>query len=460
MKQKATGDNSLSKTPLRSTMSSELDHGEQPKRNDRMNAGIEISDGAKEAEDPQCDADAKRSPTFPGDPQCDADAKRSPTFPGATDIASILHSSGPIVKAVVLRHGLLDRKDTELCTSQSVGPDSMDSKSSAQLDEDGKGNHSRPLLNDLVEEIEIDTTPSRNQVVKILGGPFTFLGQWPSEGTVAMVRKSFLADTSEPLHNLSVKTLRKNCELQGIDTSSMIEKSELVTALEDFQSKCLPLNPHRLQPPLHNSAAHGDILIMKVAETKEELDEEDEIEASEVDIMSNDDFFLDYTRDEYLEFASRTDIEAHEPLHHSDDNDEVTEQCDGDSDEAEDSEDDEDFRLEGIDEEEKHGLLNIILGGVIQKFREDSGRGPNTEEVLELRRAVAAELEIPLPCENDDKMLSSVESSVPDGEKRGRGPLSDSRPLKKVKFAGDSTRCEKETSDKDEPSPSSVEIRK
>ena len=48
---------------------------------------------------------------------------------------------------------------------------------------------SREILVALMEEIEIDTTPSKSMVAKTLGGPFTFLGQYEDEGIVLMIRK-------------------------------------------------------------------------------------------------------------------------------------------------------------------------------------------------------------------------------------------------------------------------------
>ena len=68
-------------------------------------------------------------------------------------ISNVLRSSGPLVKCVLLK-----------CESQ------LDSKTSLE-DE-------KIILTDLLEEIKVDTTPKKQMVTQILGGPFTFLGQY------------------------------------------------------------------------------------------------------------------------------------------------------------------------------------------------------------------------------------------------------------------------------------------
>ena len=39
-----------------------------------------------------------------------------------------------------------------------------------------------------VEEIELDISPSKNEIFHILGGPGTFIGQWPRMDVVIMKR--------------------------------------------------------------------------------------------------------------------------------------------------------------------------------------------------------------------------------------------------------------------------------
>ena len=350
------------------------------------------------------------------------------------------------MKAVLLRHMRRDGKDTKPHVHLDEKP-SLEENAIHKQD---------PVLEELIEEIEIDTTPSRNHVTQVLGGPFTFLGQWPSAGTVAIIRKDFLSDLPSDLKQLPIRDLRNHCKELEIDTSLIIEKAELVAALEEKRNDALPLNPHRLQPPLHNLDARGDILVLKVAETREELDDEDE--ECTLETLTNEEFFLNYTREEYLHFASRTDIVEQEPspsgseaTDDANDTEEVGDEIDNADDEAcgsedadeatddqgEEEEEDEDYEWEESEELDKHGLLNIILGGVIEKFREDNGRGPNTEEVLDLRRAVAAELdlEIPeLPNQPDGDQLPEGESSAT-ARKRPNVGGDDGRQSKRVKFA-------------------------
>lgn len=290
------------------------------------------------------------------------------------DIAGILNSKGPVVKAVLLRHM---RKD---------GKDGKPHPASPKADE----KHKRVVLTEDIEEIEIDTTPSKNMVKSVLGGPFTFLGQYEEEGTMVMIRKELPDD----LETLSIAKLRELCADYSIDTSSMLEKQEMIDALAYNQ---LPVNPHQLQPPFDGVVVRGDILLMRVAATEEPLDEEEgEDEAKkEVKALSNEEFFLDYTKEEYVAFASRTDVVAPEVPSDADD--------DEDEDEDDDDEDDEDYQVgeDEDEEEEKKAMLNLVLSEVIKKFRQENGRGPDTEELLELRSQIAKQLGVEVATVSD-----------------------------------------------------------
>jgi hypothetical protein len=355
------------------------------------------------------------------------------------DIAKIMSSTGPVVKAVLLH------------CSKKVNAESneIDSKMTAAND------HSRPLsenellpqprvvLTDLIEEIDIDTTPNKSMVQKTLGGPFTFLGQYEDEGIMLMVRNlpddledfmredenddekqnetkqiSTAVDLSQELHRrFKVSQLKSLCHERDIDTAGVLEKADLVKALVHYQADLPPYNPHQLQPPLHRAHVRGDILCLKVAETNEELDVEieDDEKATEKEtdeecskslqpnknpdqpeeaekelvVMENDEFFLDYTKDQYIKFASRTDIPEIEVDANSDDDDEEedNEQGDGAA-----------FMLgedgDEIDEEDKSAMFNLVMNEVLRQYREDNGRGPNTKELLELRASIAKELDV------------------------------------------------------------------
>ena len=196
-----------------------------------------------------------------------------------------------------------------------------------------------------------------------------------------------------------------------------------------------PINPHLLQPPLDRVEVRGDIVLMRVAETEEELDNvnvgggkdyEKEImdandeagesggEKKKVHVPTNDEFFLDYTKEEYLKFTSRTDIVA--PEVDSSDEEEEDESIDGENgaratladgdDDGEDDENDEDFDPlaggsddeEDMDEEEAAvGMMNMILSHMLRKFREENGRGPDSLELLEMRKALADKLGVDVP---------------------------------------------------------------
>ncbi|GAX29532.1 hypothetical protein FisN_36Hh026 [Fistulifera solaris] len=309
------------------------------------------------------------------------------------DIGAILSSSGPIVKCVLLRHARPDGKDIKPHPAYA---------NAEEL-------HQRPVLTELIDEIELDTTPSKSAAAQVLGGPFTFIGQFPTEGTVVMARQ----ELPDELDELSVTQLRKLCHDFQMDTKGFVEKTDFVNALRTAQ---LPLNPHLLQPPLDGIRVFGDILIMKVAETEEELDQEgDDGEAVEkLKVPSNQDFFLDYTREEYIHFASRTDVVAPEVEEDDDEEEEDEEDDDGNTD---DDDEEEDFVLgedEDLDEEERSAMLNMLLSQVIKKFRDEHGRGPNTKELLELRGEVAGVLGVEVA--TFDQITSGVKHAGDDDD--------------------------------------------
>ena len=337
-----------------------------------------------------------------------------------SDIAKVLTSSGPVVKCVLLRHMRKDAKD--------VKPHPASTKVDMT--------HKREVLTELVDEILVDTTPSKNAIRDILG-PFTFIGQFPTEGVVAMARKELPAD----LKSLSISKLRELCQDAEIDTSAMLEKMELVQALEEGQ---LPVNPHKLQPPLDGIVVRGDILLLKVAETDEVLDDpENRGEEKEMKVLSNEEFFLNYTKDEYIAFASRTDVVA--PEVDDEEEEEAVEEEDDDEDgkpAAEEEDEDFDPTTDGDpDEEEKSAMLNLIMSEVLRKFREEKGRGPNSEELLEIRRQVAAPLGIEVTT------MSDIANKRPAENDSG-----EARSPKRVKFTGEEQKGEDDSSAEDQDS--------
>jgi hypothetical protein len=346
----------------------------------------------------------------------DEDDKKEPPLKGldplqGLDIGKILSSKGPVVKCVLLKHLRADGKDAKPHPA-SPGADAT---------------HHRQVLTDLIEEIELDTTPAKNGVSQVLGGSFTFIGQFITEGTVLMVRKELPDD--ETLENESIKTLQSLCKDFNVDTEGMLEKSELVGALLDAQ---LVVNPHRLQPPLDGIVVRGDILILKVAETDEELDS-DGVDAETLErlaVPTNEEFFLNYTRDEYIAFASRTDVVAPQIEAREEEDGEEEENDDEDEDDENGDEEyqlDEDEEAEG-DEDYMTAMMNLILGEVLKKFRQENGRGPDTRELLELRSKVAEKLGVEVA--SFDEV-----SEVTSGQKREAEDEAEVHSHKKVKFS-------------------------
>ena len=352
---------------------------------------------------------------------------------GSVDIGSMLRSTGPVVKCVLLRAaGAEDeqKKPAAATTTNddgaSASPEQEDGKKKAAADEGGGDGQPQaqpsqpPILTDLIEEIEIDTTPKKAMVQHVLGGPFTFLGQYEDEGIMVMVRRPDFADDDDD------------------DDDSEDDHSD--EDQEDGENKP-PLNMHRLQPPLHKKEVYGDILLMRVAPVNDEPEEDEEQEeeaeadaddeeqeeeeqeeesdeataaaaaaeaAAAASAVSNDDFFLDYTRAEYLKFAARTDI----PEHEIDDGEDEEEEIDGEEASDDDEEgSDEEFGLEDLcddddededDEDAQVGMMNLIFGQILRRFREENGRGPDTRELLEMRSALAERLGVEVPPVDDE----------------------------------------------------------
>lgn len=234
------------------------------------------------------------------------------------NISSILNSKGPIVNAVLLK-----------------------------------------AENDImvVEDIQIDTTPKKQMVKEVLGGPFTFLGQYEDEGIILCIRRD-----------------------QELDS--------------------LTTNKHNLQPPFHETAVKGDIVILKVAPEPEESqsapmptaegEEKTEVPAAQ----SNDEFFLNYTKEEYLKFAARTDITMESIAENHDGTEEKEQEM------SDDDEEEEDEMVEGEDDSDDDeedgdgtgGFMELLMGQVLQRFQEENGREPDEQELQVLQAAIAQKL--------------------------------------------------------------------
>ena len=134
-----------------------------------------------------------------------------------------------------------------------------------------------------------------------------------------------------------------------------------------------------------------------------------------------------------MKFAIRTDVVAptieapddddDDEEENSYDDDDEDEEADGDED---DDEEDYEVGIDDLDEKEKPALLNLILGELLKKFRKEHGRGPDSEELLEIRRQVAERLGVHLEDSSVPKQLPGEES---DDDKHEPSP-------KRVKFSG------------------------
>jgi hypothetical protein len=216
------------------------------------------------------------------------------------DVSKILNSTGPIVNAVLLSAG----------------------------------------AEGIAKDIQVDTTPKKQMVQQILGGPFTFLGQYEDEGIVLMIRR---------------------------------------------EQEDLPANTHKLQPPFNESIVKGDILALKVAPEPEGEDENISLN------KPNDEFFLNYTKEEYEKFEARTDIKTVTPTKSSMPDDEEDIEFSEEEEEAKGEE------MEGEDDSEDEddgagGLMEILMGQVLQRFQQENGRMPDEQELAALESAISQKL--------------------------------------------------------------------
>ena len=258
----------------------------------------------------------------------------------SASIAKVLQSQGPVVTCVLLRHILPTGKDTK--PHSFIAKQIAESVTASALESlDGKKGgiaeaikkipanttpppsprnhhrhyHSRQVLTELIDEVQLDTTPSAKGVQQILGGSFSFIGQYPTEGVMLMKRADQLEDVDRDLKGLSIKQLKALCvDNPDIDfdeqENTQLEKEDLVEVLRGAQ---LPINPHKLQPPFDKEVIRGDILVLKVAgadnDDEDDDDEEDDPQAAMAKAMaefhaisdvSNEEFFLNYTKEEYV----------------------------------------------------------------------------------------------------------------------------------------------------------------
>ena len=251
---------------------------------------------------------------------------------GGDRIAKVLKSKGPVVSCVLLHHMLKTGKDvkphavvSKAAAAEAAASLTIEKGSDGKISVKGsptpppsprsagaaaankKHKHPREVLTELIEEIQLDTTPSEKGVQKVLGGPLTFIGQYADEGIVLMKRADQIDDL-EDIEELSVKELKAICDDSPdiVYDQTMLEKSDLVQAVRNAQ---LPINPHKLQPPFDKEIVRGDILILKVAHESEDVQvqEDDDPEQAmakaiadfnNMTDVSNDEFFLDYTKEE------------------------------------------------------------------------------------------------------------------------------------------------------------------
>ena len=156
------------------------------------------------------------------------------------------------------------------------------------------------------------------------------------------------------------------------------------TTTSSSSSLLLAKNQHSLQPPFDTATVHGNILAIKVADVDDEV----------ANNTTNEDFFLDYTKEEYLAFAARTDVV---PPTVSEEDMEEAEEDEEDPEEEEVEDEDEEMQSEEEDEEEDEndhaaGFLELLMGQVLKRFQEENGREPEEHELQALQAAIVQKM--------------------------------------------------------------------
>ena len=113
--------------------------------------------------------------------------------------------------------------------------------------------------------------------------------------------------------------------------------------------------------------------------------------------------------------------ESDESDHANNHNDDAVDESDDES-PAEAEKDDEGIRLgedDDIDDEDKAAMFNLVMNEVLRQYREENGRGPDTKELLEMRAAIAKELDV---------KVAEIDADQADWNKRADGTPAKNRP--------------------------------
>merc|ERR1711865_999094 len=80
---------------------------------------------------------------------------------------------------------------------------------------------------------------------------------------------------------------------------------------------------------------------------------------------------------------------------------------------------------EEIDETDKSAMLNLVMNEVLRQYREENGRGPNTQELLNLRANIAKELDVEIAQVIDGDFDKKANDNVPSAKKIAFDPKRD-----------------------------------
>ena len=179
-------------------------------------------------------------------------------------------------------------------------------------------------------EVQLDSDPhaATNPTEAVLGGPFTFLGQWESHGVIITMRR----------------------EQEG-----------------------LPASKHKLPQPFDTAAVSGDLLLTR---------SDDDGSAQSFTMTEFDDLVAN-PPEPLPELPAEEDEEEDEEEEGDDDDED--EEDEGDDDYGDDDAQEDD---EGDEEEDAEVFQQFMLAKLAEKFKADNGREPDATELASLERAL------------------------------------------------------------------------
>jgi hypothetical protein len=249
----------------------------------------------------------------------------------ANYVKSLMSSEGPVVKAVLLEHGGTQK------------------------------------------EINVDMTPAKNELSKLLGGSPTFVGQYTDIEAVVMARRD-----------------------------------------HDSPDSTMPKNANELKYPLHEVSVCGDMVVLKMVNA-----EPTDMKLSEYSEWREKEPVLEEEEEEEEGEGENEEGDEGEDDDESEDDGEENEEEENSADDGEqEGEDDEEDEDDADDDDEGENLFHqMLFNKVYESFKAEHGREPTEEEltkVMDSLNAVIGAEENHEECSNEEHEETSENKSEVD----------------------------------------------